>query len=114
MSDTSDQFDIRRMIARLIVSHEKLVTEVKQLRAEVAGKVKTDGWMYVADAAIALKSEGVRNAQHLRKLRLSGVLSESRGEVRNVSEANQPCWQYNIPKCKKAIAKHFKAISLVG
>jgi hypothetical protein len=78
--------------------------------ASIEQPQNSSGWLRPAEAWTALKSEGVRSQQHLKKLRLAGAFSEARGEIRNVGLTAQPVWEYEVQKCRKALPKHFKKL----
>lgn len=103
--------DLEQLIAETYLNLKLLLAEVDELKAQVKGHPGIgEGWMRSAEAAIALRAEGILNDRHLRKLLKAGVFSTQKGEIRNVSTGNRPTWEYNIPKCRAALAKHFKAI----
>ena len=103
--------DSERLLAEVLLSQKALMAEVRSLRDIVEGRAATnEGWMRSADAAIALKPEGVLSAQHLRKLLNANVFSAQKGEIRNVSPGQRPTWEYDIAKCKKALQRHFKNV----
>jgi hypothetical protein len=66
-----------------------------------------EGWATGEDAAEALRNEGVKNHRHLKNLRLDGAFSEGK-DIRNVGKGKLPRWEYHIPSCRKALARHFK------
>lgn len=106
--------DSEKLIAELYLNQQKLMAEVQALRSQLAGHPAiADGWMSAADAAIALKPEGIKSARHLQKVRLDGAFSESKGEIRNMSAGDRPTWQYHVPSCRKALQRHFKRIRAV-
>jgi hypothetical protein len=96
------------LIAELVLQVAGLKDEIAQLRAVVSGSpALLEGWAGAKDAAIALKNEGVKSADDLKKLRLDGVFTEGR-DIRNTSKGRRPTWEYHVPSCRKALAKHFK------
>jgi hypothetical protein len=106
--------DTEKLIAELYLNQQKLMAEVQALRAQLEGHPAiADGWMSAADAAIALKPEGIKSARHLQKVRLDGAFSESKGEIRNMSAGERPTWQYHVPSCRKALQRHFKRFRAV-
>lgn len=101
-----------KMIAEMFLQLKTLTAEVAQLRALVSGLPShAEGWATPDRAAAALQSEGVKNVRHLQRLRLDGVFSEAKGEIRNVSSGNRPTWEYHIPCCRKALQRHFKRLA---
>lgn len=111
--------DINKLVAetylqvqRLLDGNERLTAEIALLRLQIEGKLsKTEGWMASTKAASALQDEGVKSSKHLRRLRLDGAFSEDKGEIRNVSQGNRPTWEYNVPKCRKALQHYFSTLS---
>ena len=104
-----------KLLAEVLLSQKALMAEVRALRSQLEGHPGTgQGWMRSADAAIALKSEGVLSAKHLRKLVNASVFSTKKGEIRNVSAGDRPTWEYNVPACRKALVRHFKGIQAVS
>lgn len=95
---------------------KKLTAEVAQLRSLIAGSpAHVEGWAAPQQAAKALQADGVRNAKHLQQLRLDGAFSEDRGDIRNVSKGGtMPRWEYNIPKCRTALQRHFRRLRSVS
>ena len=107
--------DSEKLLAEVLLSQKALMAEVRALRAQLEGHPGTgQGWMRSADAAIALKSEGILSAKHLRKLVNANVFSAKKGEVRNVSTGDRSTWEYHIPNCRKALVRHFKGIQAVS
>lgn len=101
--------DNHKMIAEMFLTVQRLESEIKALRAQVGGHPAiADGWMTAADAAIALKPEGIKSARHLQRLRLNGAFSESKREIDNRSEGERPTWYYHVPSCRKALQGHFR------
>lgn len=106
---------LEKMVAEMYLNQQTLMAEVRALRAQLEGHPGiAEGWVRSADAAIALKSEGVLSDRHLRKLLNAGVFSIQKGEIRNVSTGDRPTWEFCIPKCRKALARHFKGIQAVS
>lgn len=104
--------DVDKLIAETYLQVQKLTTEVAMLRSQIEGKPnKVEGWMASAKAASALQNEGVKSPKHLTTLRLSGAFSTDKGEIRNVSRGDRPTWEYNIPKCRKALQNYFSKLS---
>lgn len=93
-----------------------LLLEIKNLRADFAelkklmplsgvrARSKESYWLVGSEAAIELRSCGVRSAGHLRRLRTEGVFVK--GEARNVSTGERPTWEYDVPKCREAIERY--------
>lgn len=103
-----------KMLAEMFLRQERMMEEIRALRAQLEGHPAiADGWMNAADAAIALKPEGIKSARHLQKLRLEGGFSESKGEIRNVSRGDRPTWEYHVPNCRKALQRHFRQVRAV-
>ncbi|MBW4539704.1 MAG: hypothetical protein KME43_11260 [Myxacorys chilensis ATA2-1-KO14] len=106
--------DSEKLLAQMYLDQQKLMAEVRALRAQLDGHPAiADGWMNPTDAASALKPEGIKSARHLQKLRLNGAFSESKGEIRNVSRGDRPTWEYYVPNCRKALQRHFRGIRAV-
>jgi hypothetical protein len=104
-----------KLIAEMYLNQHRMMEEIRALRAQLEGHPGIgEGWMRSSDAAIALKSEGVLNAKHLRKLIKVGVFSVRKGEIRNASEGNRTTWEFNIPACRKALQRYFKGIQAVS
>ncbi len=103
--------NLHQMVAQIFLEVTALRSEVQQLRSEIAGQTQPEGWAPPTEAAAALKTEAVKNARHLQKIRLDGAFSEKHGEIRNVSPGDRPTWEYHIPKCKIALRRHFKRIA---
>lgn len=107
--------DNHKMVAEILLSVKCLESEVRSLKAKLDGHPAiADGWMRTKEAAIALKSEGVLNDRHLRKLVKAKVFSASKNEIRNRSEGNRNTWEFNIPKCRDALRRHFKGFRVVS
>ena len=107
--------DAETLLAKLVLQVTSLASELQQLRSIVSGSPSfVEGWAVPKDAAIALKNEGVKNQKHLQKLRLDGAFSESKGEIRNVSQGDRATWQYHVPNCRKALQRYFRKIRAVG
>lgn len=103
MTDTTE-----KLIAEMFLQIKTLTAEVAQLRAVVCGSpIHAEGWSSPDKAAAALQADGVRNARHLQRLRLEGVFSEAKGEIRDIGKGKKPVWQYHVPKCKAALRRHF-------
>jgi hypothetical protein len=97
------------MVAELILQVAGLKSEVARLTDVVSGSPAfVEGWTTGKDAAIALRNEGVKSADHLKKLRLDGAFTEGR-DIRNTSKGDRPTWEYHIPNCRKALQRHFKS-----
>lgn len=104
--------ELDKLVAETYLQIQRLTTEVAMLRSHLEGKPdKKEGWMASRKAASALENEGVKSPKHLSLLRLKGAFSEDRGEIRNVSRGDRPTWEYNIPKCRKALQRYFSALS---
>jgi hypothetical protein len=111
----SIETDSERLIAEMYLQVKKLTSEVKELRSLVAGSPTiAEGWSDPATAWQRLQSEGVKSQRGLQKLRLAGAFSETKGEIRNVSGGDRPTWEYNTPKCRKALQRYFSTIKSVG
>ena len=107
--------DSHKLIAEMFLRQEMMMSEIKSIKAQLAGHPAiADGWMSAKDAAIALKPEGVKSARQLQKLRLGGLFSESKGEIRNVSKGDRPTWLYHVPNCRKALQWRFKGTRALG
>lgn len=111
MSDENSRSE-SRLIAEMFLQLKALTAEVAQLRSVLCGiPIHAEGWTNPAKAAAALQAEGVKNTRHLQRLRLEGVFSETKGEIRDVSKGDRPTWEYHIPSCRKALRRHFKRIA---
>jgi hypothetical protein len=109
MSTPTPNSDLHKMVAEMFLQMKQLTSEVSQLRSLVEGSpVHIEGWAAPDKAASALQADGVKNARHLQRLRLEGVFSDSKGEIRNVSKGDRPTWEYHIPNCRKALQRYFK------
>lgn len=103
-----------KLLAELVIKQNAMMTEIRALRAQLEGHPATaEGWTDSANAAIALKPEGVKSQAHLQKLRRSGIFSESKGEIKNRSEGDRPTWYYHVPSCRKALQRHFRSLKAV-
>ncbi|WNZ46134.1 hypothetical protein Q2T42_30560 [Leptolyngbya boryana CZ1] len=110
---------LEKMIAELLLTLKSIKADNLALKDELlALKARfekqpdfCEGWLRPEEAAIALKAEGVRNARYLSELRRNGVFRIDKGEIRNVSRGDRPTWEYNIPKCRKALQRYFKEIN---
>jgi hypothetical protein len=103
--------DTDKLIAKTYLQMQRLTAEVAMMRSHLEGKPdKKEGWMASRKAASALENEGVKSTKHLSSLRLQGAFSESKGEIRNVSRGNRPTWEYNVPKCRKALQRYFSTL----
>jgi hypothetical protein len=106
--------DAEKLLAQMYLDQQKLMAEVRELRAQLEGHPAiADGWMDAKNAAIALKPEGIKSARHLQRLRLDGAFSADRGEINNRSAGDRPTWYYYVPKCRKALRLHFQRIRAV-
>jgi hypothetical protein len=104
-----------QMIAEILLTVQRLESEVQSLKSRLEGHPGiADGWLRSKKAAIALKSEGVLDDKHLRKLLRAGVFSASKNEIRNRSEGNRPTWEFNIPKCRDALRRYFKEFRVIS
>jgi hypothetical protein len=108
--------DAEKLLAELALQVGTLTSEVMQMRAILTNAPsQNEGWASAKEAAEALKSEGVRNALKLQRLRLDGAFSEQRGEIRNDSKGvGRPTWYYNVPKCRSALKRYFSKLRSVG
>ncbi|MBD1842126.1 hypothetical protein H6F89_01605 [Cyanobacteria bacterium FACHB-63] len=104
--------DSEKMLAEMYLNQQRMMEEIRALRAQLAGHPAiADGWMNAADAAIALKPDGVKSAQHLKNLRLDGAFSEFKNAIRNVGKGEiLPRWEYHVPSCRKALQRHFRQL----
>jgi hypothetical protein len=107
--------DAEKLLAELALQVGTLTSEVMQLRSLLTNAPnQNEGWAGANEAAEALKSEGVKNALKLQRLRLDGAFSEAKGEIRNVSQGEgRPTWEYNIPKCRQALQRYFRKLRAV-
>ena len=96
--------DALKLLAELLTEVRQLSAKVDQLQQQLAGVNHISGWASPTDAAIALKPDGVMSVSHLRDLRLRGAFSESCKEIRKAGRR----WEYNIEKCKPALASYFR------
>ncbi|BAU12552.1 hypothetical protein LEP3755_30820 [Leptolyngbya sp. NIES-3755] len=108
MSQEAEQF-----IAQILLNQHTIMTQLRALTEQLNGHPSVgQGWMRTSEAALALKSDGVLNARHLRKLQVDKVFSEKNGEIRNVSKGTEKArWEYHVPKCRAALQRHFKGIA---
>jgi len=97
--------DTLKLLAELLLEVKSLSAKVDSLQRQLAGVEKIEGWASPTDAATALKPDGVQSASHLKALRLRGAFSESRKEIRKKGKR----WEYDVAKCRSALARHFKA-----
>jgi hypothetical protein len=95
----------RKLLAELLLEIKKLNAALD--RQGTIAPVAADQWEPGTIAWQKLKAVGVQSANHLKQLRLDGVITWERGEIRNVSRGDRPTWQYNIPKCQQAIQSYF-------
>lgn len=104
--------ELVQIVGEMFLQVKALRLEVQLLRSELAGKAtQAEGWAAPDKAARALQPDGVKNARHLQRLRLEGVFSEAKSEIRNVSKGDRPTWQYHVPKCRTALQRHFKHLA---
>lgn len=96
--------DIAKMLSEALQQIYELNNKVDQLQQQLSGVNHISGWASPTDAAIALKPDGVMSVSHLRDLRLRGAFSESRKEIRKAGRR----WEYNIEKCRPALASYFR------
>lgn len=107
--------ETEKILAELLLKQADLTNEVRMLRQQIEGHPGIgQGWVRSADAAIALKVDGVLSPQHLRKLLKANVFSVKRGEIRNTSTGDRPTWEFNIQKCRTALQRYFKGIQAVS
>ncbi|BAS57225.1 hypothetical protein NIES2135_34190 [Leptolyngbya boryana NIES-2135] len=106
--------DSEKLLAQMYLDQQKLMAEVRALRAQLEGHPAiADGWMNAKNAAIALKSHGITSPKQLQNLRLDGAFSESKGEIQNTSKGETPRWLYHVPSCRKALERRFRQIRAV-
>jgi hypothetical protein len=106
--------DAEKLLAEALLELKRLSAEMRWMRSLLEGTpALVEGWADSATASQSLKPEGIKNQKHLQKLRLAGAFSELRGEIRNVSKGDRPTWEYHIPKCRKALQKHFRSLKAV-
>ena len=99
-----------KLLAEALLELKQVRSELKQIREQIAGSPGfVEGWADPAAAWQALQPEGIKSQKHLQKLRLAGAFSTVKGEIRNVSKGDRPTWEYHIPKCRKALERHFKS-----
>jgi hypothetical protein len=104
MSEVSEQ-----LLSQIWLKLQSIESQLQQQNQSIK-PVSKEGWMSAREAAEALKPEGILSHRVLQDLRLKGVFSEARGEIRNVSpNGNRPTWQYHSLKCKRQLQKHFSA-----
>lgn len=103
--------DLEKLMAELYLQQQQLLAEVAAIKSLVTGQTQLDGWATPDRAAAALLPDGVKNVRHLQRLRLDGVFSEAKGEIRNISQGVRPTWEYNVPKCRTALQRHFKRLA---
>lgn len=112
------QADLSTLLSDILLRQERLEQQNRSLLEELQS-IKTDlraklvqageGWLDTRPAAAALELSGIRGVRQLRELLYRGVFNQERGEIRNTGTEARPNWQYNIPRCKDAIA-HFYAL----
>ncbi len=104
--------DTTKMLAEMFLDVKAMKSELKELRAIVSGSPNySEGWLDTVAAAQALKNEGIRSPKHLRQLRLDGIFSEARNEIRNVSKGEgRSTWQFHVPLCRKRLQRYFKSL----
>jgi hypothetical protein len=99
--------DSEKILAEMYLTQQRMMEEIRALRSQLEGHPAiADGWMNAADAAIALKAQGIKSAGQLKKLRLDGAFVESKGEIRNVSKGDRPTWLYR-PKLSEGATEAF-------
>lgn len=104
--------DAEKLLAEALLELKRVSSEVRSLRDLIQGNPSlAEGWADPASAWQALRSEGVKSQKHLQKLWLAGAFSELKGEIRNVSRGDRPTWEYNVPKCRKALASYFRKLA---
>ena len=104
--------DFEKLLAEALLELKRLSSEVRCLREQISGNPSfAEGWTDGASAWQPLQAEGVKSQKHLQKLRLAGAFSELKNEIRNVSGGDRPTWEYNVPKCRKALQRHFQKIA---
>jgi hypothetical protein len=96
-----------KILAEVLLTLQNIEARMNQLERPQESRT---GWLQPAEAWEALRPEGVRSQQHLKKLRLAGAFSEAKGEIRNVGLGKTPDWEYNVQNCKKALPRHFKKL----
>jgi hypothetical protein len=107
--------DSEKLIAQMYLNQQQMMEEIRALRAQLEGHPAiADGWMNAKDAAISLKTHGIKSARQLQKLRLDGVFSESKREVWNESNGKRPTWLYHVPSCRKALQRRFRGVRALG
>ncbi|MBW4514498.1 MAG: hypothetical protein KME11_04675 [Timaviella obliquedivisa GSE-PSE-MK23-08B] len=98
-----------QLLAQVLITLKNIEARLDQIESPHFREDLT-GWLRPYEAWAALKTEGVRSQQHLKKLRLAGAFSEIKGEIRNVGLSDRPVWEYNVEGCRKALAKYFKKL----
>lgn len=88
---------VEKLLAQTYLELKALHAKLDQLLGE---QPTATGWASPDEAAAALKPDGVRDARHLKRLRLEGAFSEARGEIRDISNGSRPVWQYHAPSAK--------------
>ena len=103
-----------KMLAEMFLRQERMMQEIRALRAQLEGHPAiADGWMNEKDAAIALKTHGIKSPKQLKNLRLDGAFSEAKGEIHNDGKGKTPRWLYHVPNCRKALDRRFRQIRAV-
>lgn len=104
--------DLQTILAEVLLrqtqleqQNRDLMTELQTIKSELRGKIVAagEGWLDTRPAATALQNVGVRSVKQLRELLYRGVFSIESGEIRNTGSNKKPNWQFNIPKCQKAV-----------
>lgn len=98
-----------KLMAELLLEIKKLNTLLQNQQPQT--QIEEPEWATASDAYELLKSPRIKSPAALKRLRLEGVLSESRGEIRDISKGDIPRWEYNIPKCRAAIKAYFDRLS---
>jgi hypothetical protein len=101
---------VETLLAQALLELKSVREELQLLHEKVDGNPRlAEGWCDVAKASIALASEGIKSKRHLSNLRNEGAFAEEKGEIRNVTRGEkQGRWEYNVPKCRKALHRYFK------
>lgn len=102
--------DLHKLVGEIFLQVAALRSEVQALHSKLDSKIQPEGWTSPSEAAATLKNEGIKSSSHLKRLRLEGVFSEARGEIRDVGNGDRPTWQYHTGKCKRALQRHFKRL----
>ncbi|GAB4232493.1 MAG: hypothetical protein Kow00121_60630 [Elainellaceae cyanobacterium] len=98
---------VEMLLAELIKEVRILSEKIDKLQLQVHGPAVVQGWASPSDAAIALKPDGVQSAGHLKALRLRGAFSDK--DIRKKGRR----WEYNIDKCRTALAIYFRRQSKI-